>query len=398
MSASYDFLWSLDRRMRGQELRMGLATVKGYDLDGYTNSAKQFVFIVPAANDWIEAEHIPARVATEYPPRPGAAVWYGTDGNDYYVMGILGPEGPPTALTTLTADTTVTTGAGSATFPGMTIFDDPWNMVESNGTAIRIPVSGLYSVYAQPGWNTGTVGYRNVAIYRNNGIIVRDRVAPINAALFHVVSRSPAYLEAGDLLSVGVFHTQGADLVLSSLQFGVTYVGNQRTYSPGNALTTTVNPNNDDNTWSTAGASGSVTFNNVNGTAFVLVWSSAGTTLSSVYSPEVIPVVPRQKYVISAFVNEDLASGTGGGTVQYMNMSLLCAAQGVPDPNLVTTATATGPTNLLYMSTATYRSWSFGTVTIPDGMYTARPAFYANSTGTMKAAYFGDISVTEVVQ
>lgn len=398
MTEAYDFLWSLDRRMRGQELRMGLARVKGYDVDSFTDTRSQFVFIVPAANDWIQAQHVPARVTTAYPPRPGASVWYGTDGNDYFVMGILGPEGPPTAITTLTADTTVPTGSGTATILPLNISDDPWNMVESSGTAIRIPVSGLYSVYGLVQWSTGTAGYRAVNIYRNSGIITRVRDLPVNAAMFQNLNRSPAYLDAGDLLSIGVFHTQGANLVIDSLQFGVTYVGNQRTESLGNVLTTTVNPNNDDNTWSTAGASGSVTFNNVNGTAFVLVWSSAGTTLSSVYSPEVIPVVPRQKYVISAFVNEDLASGTGGGTVQYMNMSLLCAAQGVPDPNLVTTATATGPTNLLYMSTATYRSWSFGTVTIPDGMYTARPAFYANSTGTMKAAYFGDISVTEVVQ
>jgi hypothetical protein len=393
MSESYDFLWSLDRRMRGPEFRMGMATVKGYGLDGYTNTDALFAFIVPAANDWISAEHIPARVATEYPPRPGAAVWYGTDGNDYYVMGILGPDGPPTALTTLTGDTTITTGASTATFPGMTIFDDPWNMVDSTGTAIRIPVSGLYSVYAQPGWNTGTVGYRNVAIYRNNGIIVRDRAVPVNAAMFHVVSRSPAYFDAGDLLSVGVFHTQGADLVLSSMQFGVTWIGNQRTTGQGNAISSQRYPNGSISAWDTTLATTSTeTIETKLGQPSLTFTTTAGTNTNTVYSPEVFPVVPRQRFTVAGSAQTSVILGAAEGLVMF----LLCSAEGTPNPALTSSSASTGFSTATVGVANSYTAISNGEQIIPDGCYTARLAIRVQSTA-VKVISFTNLSVTEKV-
>lgn len=394
MSEAYDFLWSLDRRERGPRLRLGMAQVRSVEGDPVFGTVSGQAVIVPAANDWFTAEAVPAKYLSEYPPRPGASCWYATDGNDVLILGMVSPEGPPTAVLSRTSATAITTGAASATFPlWETITTDPWNMYDSSGTAIRIAMPGLYTVSASVEWAAGTVGYRAMNLYQNGTIVLRERREYSTIGMAQSFTTRPISCNTGDLFSLGLFHTQGANLNLNAATLGMTYVGRARSTATSNALSTQRFPNGSISAWDTTQSlTATETIETKLGQPAITFTTTAGTNSNIAYSPEVIPVVPRQRYTIAGSAQTSVILGASEGLVMF----LLCAPDGVPNPALATSSTASGFSTATLGTANAYYAISNGEQVIPDGCFTARLGIRVNSTA-VKVVSFTNLSATEKV-
>lgn len=391
MSEAYEFLWSLDRRERGSKLRLGLAQVRSVDSDPVFTITTGQAMVVPAANDWFTAEAVPAKYLSEYPPRPGGACWYATDGNDVLILGMMAPDGPPYGRLRITAATAIVTGTNTVlTFP--IISDDPWNMSNS-GTALRAPIAGLYDLSALVAWASNATGNRRAEILINgsNQIYSRDMAASGvgNAQIANLVWP----LNAGDLVQLRVLQNSGANLDLNDAVLTMTYVGRTRSTATLNAIADQVYPNGPLTAWDTSQATNATeAIETKLGQPSFTFTTTAGTVTNTVYSPEVIPVVPRQRYTVAGSAQTSVILGASEGLQMY----LVCAADGTPNPALATTSTATGTATATLGTANAFYSISGGEQVIPDGCFTARLALRVNSTA-VKVVSFTNLSVTEKV-
>lgn len=392
MTTAYDFLWSLDQRDKGGKLRLGQAVVRSVDGDPVFGTVTGQAMIVPASADWINAEALPAKYLSEYPPRPGAGVWYATDGNDVLILGMMAPEGPPVARLQVTAATAIVTSTNTTLTFG-SVLTDPWEM-NSGSTALRAPVAGIYDISAWAAWASNATGNRRADILINGvGPKFYARSMAANGIGNAHVTNLVWPLAQGDLVTMRVFQNSGADLNLNDAILSMTYVGRTRSTATSNVLLRQSFPV-DDPGWlfTNSPTSG---FSNTNGTPTLSIQPTVASALTVGYSPETFAVVPRRRYELTARVSTSLASGTGTGPSQYLNMVLVCAANGVPDPTLATSSTVTAPT--VYAAGTGTSQYNFGTVQIPDNVYTARLGLQVYPTTSLKVGFFTNIAITEVV-
>lgn len=392
---AYRFLTALDSRDSGARLRIGQATVRSVEGDATYGTASGRAWIVPAIGEWPTGV-LPANYLGEYPPRPGGAAWYVTDGVDRIVLGMVAPEGPPIGVVSLAAATSIANDT-LTTVTASSAISDPWNM--SNGTGLRIPVSGAYQLHVDAAWAADGGGYRTVAVLLNGTELARAQ-GPSNATVTHnqQVAFRPRNLSQGDAITVQVRQTSGGALNLNALTLSATYVGRRRTSGTGPELLAygefDTGALDDGIGWSTVGAE-SATWSIVGGAdAYSGDYAAkgvhaAGTVSTSLNSVEVLPVVPRQLVRVSARVKTSAAlAGTGTNGVQLW---MACAGDGFPGDDVVSYVVGS------VQATTTGYTLVSSDLRIPDDCYVARVVLVTYTTSGV-TVFWDSVSAVEVIR
>jgi hypothetical protein len=313
---------------------------------------------------------------------------------------MMGPDGPPSASITLTAATATTTSG--TTVIAMTTTDyDPWNMTDSVGTGLTIPATGMYAISGFATWNSNGTGYRELTIRRNGAVLERNRAQTITTAFNPIQSLTlPGYpCSKGDIISMVGVQTSGANLNLTASSLSVQYVGRRRSTSgtatliadggfENNDITTAQSAwdftNATSATWSLDGSNAQAGIVGLKGV------HASGTVNTVVSSNTVIPVVPRQKLRLSAFIKANAAvAATSTTGAQFL---LFTAADGTPiylDSATTTTVGGTAAITTSYVATTS-------DFTIPTGAFVARIGLKTMSTAS-NTVYWDTIVVTEVI-
>lgn len=392
------FLSDLSSRNSGNRLRLGMARVRSVDSDGVFSITTGQAVILPSTVD--VNTPIVANYLGEYPPRPGGAVWYATDGVDRIILGMMAPDGPPTASMSLTAATATTTGT-NATVVMTTVDYDPWNMVQTSaGTALQIPVNGLYDLQAYGIWGANATGIRQITIRVNGAVLQTDRIAATSSGNpAHAVQQLGYPLNKGDLISAVVQQTSGGNLNLNSLSLTANYVGRRRSTTATELLTDggfEANAIGYDTQWELFYATGTTTVDaapNTSGTASIFslkVVMPAGTASGAVTSNNLLPVYPGQIIRITGNVKSSAAlAGTANSNVRF---SLLCSASGTPN-YFIADQTVDGALT----ATGTAFAAISQDITVPANCYVARVSLrYANTGGV--TVWWDDISAKELIR
>jgi hypothetical protein len=383
------------------KMRLGQARVRSVDSDPvYTITPGQAV-IVPTSQEWGTSE-IVANYLGEYPPRPGGSCWYATDGVDRIIMGMMGPDGPPSASISLTSATATTT-AGTTVIAMTTTEFDPWNMTDTAGTGLTIPATGMYAISGFATWNQNGTGYRELTLRRNGSVLERNRAQTITTAFNPIQNLTlPGFpCNKGDIISMVGIQTSGANLNLNAASLYVQYVGRRRSTSGTATLIADGSfENNDitssDSAWNFTNATSATwsldgSFNKFyTGVVGLKGIHAAGTVSTVVSSNTVIPVVPRQKLRISAYVqaNAFIASSSTTGA-QFL---LFTSADGTPQYLETGTTTPAGGTSVI---TTAYLPITTD-ITVPAGAFVARVGFKTMSTAT-NTVWWDEIVATEVI-
>ena len=394
----YAFLADLDSRDVGNRLRLGMGRVRSVDGDPVLGTAVGQCVLVPAVGEW-DTGGVTAAYLGEYPPRPGAGVWYATDGVDRVVLGMVAPEGPPTATVQITAATSIANDTATAVAAGSVVMD-PWNM--SNGTGFKVPVAGLYQLTAQAEWASDADGYRQVTFRRNGSNVDSDRrAAGITGTLYQTATSRPIACAKGDTLDALVRHTGGAALNLNDLVVSAVYVGRRRTSGTGDEILAdggfednTVNAV-DGQTWNTAfGSSATWTLdtgaNAYEGTYALKGVHPAGTVVTAPQSTELFAVVPGERIRVTAAVKT--ASALAGTANDHVTIWLQCSPDGTPDYYDDDTSTATDSNRATGTSYAV-ETFNF---TIPADCFVARVTLRCATTAA-NTVWWDAVSVREVI-
>jgi len=375
MNEALQFILDINNYNSKNKFRLGMARVRSVEGDPVFGTATGQAMIVPASGEWDE-DAVPAYYLGEYPPRPGGACWYATDGRDRIILGMMAPDGPPTAQIALSvASTSIPNdpGAGSAIALG-SVIADPWNM--ANGSGITTPIPGMYIATGWLQWSTDTLGgtgYRQVAVFAGGTNILATRIAPGTTTQPSQSVTTPVfYAPAGVNVEIRVRQNRGTAQNVTDASLSVHYVGRRRTAGAGPEELA-------DGSFEAAGTAGwdftqttaiysLSSVNPYDGDYCLQGVHGNGSALTSiVYGPDKIPVVPGAQYTVSAYVRGTAAITASGsaGVVPF----LLCAPDGLPDPTDSTSATAT---NASTASVTT--SWAniAQVQTIPTGCFTAR--------------------------
>jgi hypothetical protein len=382
----------------GAMLRIGQARVRSVDSDPvYTISAGQTV-IVPSASEWGTSEIVAAYLG-EYPPRPGGSCWYVTDGVDRIVLGMVAPDGPPSASISLTAATATTTATNSTVV--MTTVDyDPWNMTDTAGTGLTIPATGLYAITGFQTYAANGTGFRQITLRRNGSNLESVRLPTTTASNPIVNVTMPGYpLNKGDIISMIGQQTSGGNLNMNAASLSVQYVGRKRSTSgtatlivdggfENNNITTT------DSVWDfTNATSATWTLDGSNaytGVSALKGVHAAGAVTTVVANLTSIPVVPRQKLRVSAYVKANAAIAASATTgAQFL---LFTSVDGVPEYLQTGTTTTVGGTAAISTSYAAITS----DFTIPTGAFVARIGLKTMCTST-NTVWWDEIVTTEVI-
>ena len=393
MNSALQFILDLNRYNSGNQLRLGMARVRSVEGDPVFGTATGQAMIVPASGEW-DQDAVSAYFLGEYPPRPGGACWYASDGRDRIILGAVAPEGPPYGRLRITSATAILTATNTVlTLP--VVSDDPWNMSSAN-TALSAPVSGLYDVAAWVNWASNATGNRRTEILVNgsNQIYARDAAASGvgNAQFANLVWP----LAKGDLVSLRVLQSSGGNLDVSDANLTMTFVGRRRTTGSGpeELVDGSFEANGTagwDFTQTTAVYSLS-TANPQDGDYSLQGVHGAGSALTSiVYGPDKIPVVPGAAYNVTAYVRGSAAITASGsaGVVPF----LLCAPDGLPDPTDSTSATATSAA-----TASVTTSWVqvAQVQVVPANCFTARVGLKL-VTSAANTAFWDNLSITEKI-
>jgi hypothetical protein len=382
----------------GATLRIGQARVRSVDSDPvYTISAGQTV-IVPSTSEWGTSEIVAAYLG-EYPPRPGGSCWYVTDGVDRIVLGMVAPDGPPSASISLTAATATTTATNSTVV--MTTVDyDPWNMTDTAGTGLTIPATGLYAITGFQTYAANGTGFRQITLRRNGSNLESVRLPTTTASNPIVNVTMPGYpLSKGDIISMIGQQTSGGNLNMNAASLSVQYVGRKRSTSgtatlivdggfENNNITTS------DSVWDfTNATSATWTLDGSNaytGVSALKGVHAAGAVTTVVANLTSIPVVPRQKLRVSAYVKANAAIAASSTTgAQFL---LFTSVDGVPEYLQTGTTTTVGGTAAIATSYAAITS----DFTIPTGAFVARVGLKTMCTST-NTVWWDEIVTTEVI-
>lgn len=393
MNEALQFILDMNRFNSGNQLRIGMARVRSVDGDPVFGTATGQAIIVPATGEWDE-DGVPAYYLGEYPPRPGGACWYASDGRDRIVLGMMAPDGPPYARLRITSATAIVT-ATNTTLTLPVVSDDPWNMNSSN-TALSAPVPGLYDIAAWASWASNATGNRRLEILVNgsNQIYARDAAASGvgNAQFANLVWP----LAKGDLVSVRVLQNSGADLNIADANLSMTLVGRRRTTGAGpEQLADGSFEANGTAGWDftqTTAVYSLSTANPQDGDYCLQLVHGAGSALTSVvYGPDKIPVVPGQPLTVSAYVRGSAAITASGSAGAFP--FLLCAPDGLPDPTDSTSMTATSAATA---SVGTAWAQISQVQIVPAGCFTARVALRM-TTSAANTAFWDNLSVTDKI-
>lgn len=393
MNEALQFILDMNRYNSGNQLRLGMARVRSVDGDPVYGTATGQAIIVPASGEWDE-DGVPAYYLGEYPPRPGGACWYASDGRDRIVLGMMAPDGPPYARLRITSATAIVTGTNTTlTLP--VVSDDPWNMNSAN-TALSAPLPGLYDIAAWASWASNATGNRRLEILVNgsNQIYARDAAASGvgNAQFANLVWP----LAKGDLVSLRVLQNSGADLNVSDANLSMTLVGRRRTTGAGpEELADGSFEANGTAGWDftqTTAVYSLSTANPQDGDYCLQLVHGAGSALTSVvYGPDKIPVVPGQPLTVSAYVRGSAAITASGSAGAFP--FLLCAPDGLPDPTDSTSMTATSAATA---SVGTAWAQVSQVQVVPAGCFTARVALRM-TTSAANTAFWDNLSVTDKI-
>lgn len=394
--------WSAGDSRSGPRIRQ--ARVRSVDSDPtYTITTGQAV-IVPSSAEWGQSE-IVANYLGEYPPRPGGSCWYVTDGVDRIILGMMAPDGPPSASITLAAATAVASSATTVITTG-SVLHDPWNMAESSGTALQIPADGVYSLMAYASWGANANGFRQVNLFRNGTTITVNRMASSPTSNPSHATLHPGFpMSKGDLVSTSVQQTTSGSINLNLLTLSAQYVGRRRTagtasdvMTDGNFASSSLNVS-DVSKWFTytQGASSvaldqspNTYLTNVNAVKF----TATSGNINGLFSTEGIAVVPGQKWQMKWAVKGSVAMTEGVNFSNYM--AVYGAASGPVDENLswgtFILPTVTSP------SVTTSYSIQTGTFTIPPGVFVIRLDYeFVQSTGSTRSLWFGNVTLQEII-
>jgi hypothetical protein len=275
-------------------------------------------------------------------------------------------------------------------------------MAESSGTAIQIPADGVYSLMAYASWAANANGFRQVNLFRNGTTITVNRMASSPTSNPSHATLHPGFpMSKGDLVSTSVQQTTSGSINLNLLTLSAQYVGRRRSTSgtatliddgsfENNDITSSDSAWNFTNatsaTWSLDGSFGKF-YTGVVGLKGV---HAAGTVSTVVSSNTVIPVVPRQKLRISAYVqaNAFIAPSSTTGA-QFL---LFTSADGTPEYLETGTTTTAGGTSVI---TTAYLPITTD-ITVPAGAFVARVGFKTMSTAT-NTVWWDEIVATEVI-
>lgn len=398
MNEALQFILDINNYNSKNKFRLGMARVRSVEGDPVYGTATGQAMIVPASGEWDE-DAVPAYYLGEYPPRPGGACWYATDGRDRIVLGMMAPDGPPTAHVALAvANTSIPQDTGGATAIALgSVVMDPWNM--SNGSGLTIPLPGMYVATGYLQWATDAngTGYRQVGVHLGGTNILSTRVTPgTTGQPAQSVTTPPFYATTGALVDIRCRQTRGTALNVTDAILSIHYVGRRRTAGAGAEQLA-------DGSFEAAGTAGwdftqttavysLTTANPYDGDYALQGVHGAGSALTSiVYGPDKIPVVPGAKYTVSAYVRGSAAITASGsaGVVPF----LLCAPDGLPDPTDSTSATAT---NASTASVGTAWANVAQVQTIPTGCFTARVALKL-VTSAANTAFWDLLSVQEKI-
>lgn len=382
----------------GATLRLGQARVRSVDSDPvYTISAGQTV-IVPSTSEWGTSEIVAAYLG-EYPPRPGGSCWYVTDGVDRIVLGMVAPDGPPSASISLTSATATTTATNS-TVAMTTVEYDPWNMTDAAGTGLTIPATGLYAITGFQTYAANGTGFRQITLRRNGSNLESVRLPTTTASNPIVNLTMPGYpLTKGDIISMIGQQTSGGNLNMNAASLSVQYVGRKRSTSgtatliadggfENNNITTS------DSVWDFTNATSATwtldssnAYTGVSGLKGVHAAGAVTTVVSNLTS---IPVVPRQKLRVSAYVKANAAIAASATTgAQFL---LFTSVDGVPEYLQTGTTTTVGGTAAISTSYAAITS----DFTIPTGAFIARVGLKTMCTST-NTVWWDQVVATEVI-
>lgn len=400
------FLASLSAGQAGSRLRLGMARVRSVDTDGVLSITTGQAVIIPSTVE-IGTTAIVANYMGEYPPRPGGSVWYVTDGVDRIILGMMAPDGPPTASISLTAATATTT-ATNCTAVMTTINYDPWNMAYTGSTALQIPADGLYDFQAYAVWAANATGFRQIGL-RKNGVALNTDRMPTTAAgnPAHSVEVMGLPCVKGDLISAIAQQTSTGNLNLNTFTLTANYVGRRRGTAASELLTDggfEANNISPDGAWElfyASSASWSLdTSPNTSGAASTFSLKGvtpAGTSSQGVTSFNVLPVYPGQIIRVTGQVKTSAA--LAGNATNNVRFSLLCSASGTPNyfggGGLYVPADGTVDGSLTATGTA------FATITqdltVPANCYVARVSLRSANTAGV-TVWWDDISAKELIR
>jgi hypothetical protein len=327
-----------------------------------------------------------------------------TDGVDRIIMGMVAPDGPPSASISLTSATATTTATNSTV--AMTTVDyDPWNMTSTSGTGLTIPVAGMYAIAGFQTYGANATGTRLITLRRNGSSLESVRLATTSASNPIISLTMPGYpLNKGDIISMVGQQTSGTTINMNAATLSVQYVGRRRTSGTGadvmvdgNFASSSLNVSGG-SYWFTevAGASAAAldTTNlyssNINSVKFTAVTS----TTNYLFTTQSIPCVPGQKYTISIALKASVAMTQG--TEVDTSIGLYGSISGPPSEDRLW-GTFIFSNNTLPNLTTSYVVQT-GTVTIPDGIFVMRPAFLVRRiAASTQSVWVGNITMTEII-
>ncbi|MFF0721353.1 hypothetical protein [Micromonospora sp. NPDC003816] len=102
-------------------------------------------------------------------------------------------------------------GNNSETILNWDVIDSIDGITWSGGTAVAVPISGLWTVSCTVRWTGNATGYRRIAIYVNSTLFA-DQAAPAIPVNHPLNVAFTAYLAAGQTIDARALQTSGGSL------------------------------------------------------------------------------------------------------------------------------------------------------------------------------------------
>jgi hypothetical protein len=394
------FLNDLSVGTSSNKLRIGMARVVSVDSDAVFTITPGQAVISPGFSEPVTGDVI-ANYLGEYPPRPSGSCWYVTDGVDRIILGMMAPDGPPSASISLTSATATTTATNSTVV--MTTVDyDPWNMTSTAATGITIPVGGMYAIAGFQTYGANGTGFRQITLRRNGSNLESVRLPTTSASNPIINLTMPGYpCNKGDIISMIGQQTSTGNLNMNAASLSVQYVGRRRGTAQielqldGGFESGLFNPAGsplyEDAVWY-GGTNATFVSAAIVGTAglrkMAFSYNTLGGTLQA-WSGAPIPVFTGQ--VLDLTFNL-----LGSNSDPQMTVQFQTSANPFFTDSFTTTGTVmTSSTQNFPTSTTAYQLRG----TVGSGQRWARPAFQVTYSGGGNNAYFLDsVSIKEVIR
>jgi hypothetical protein len=272
-------------------------------------------------------------------------------------------------------------------------------MTDTAGTGLTIPATGLYAITGFQTYGANGTGFRQITLRRNGSNLESVRLPTTTASNPILNLTMPGYpLTKGDIISMIGQQTSGGNLNMNAASLSVQYVGRKRSTS---GTATLINDGSFENNNITTSDS-SWDFTNATSATWTLDGANAYTGVSAlkgvhasgsvntiVTSNTVIPVVPRQKLRLSAYMKANAVFGPPTIGAQFL---LFTSAAGTPEYLQTGTTTSTGSLN----GVVTAYSPMTSDFTIPAGAFVARIGLKITCTAA-NTVWWDEIVATEII-